>query len=99
MMNRLFQEIQRSMHTRIPWIFLVACTVGILIVLAFVLQPYHQVPDVAQEAEGVAEYQAEDSLIEFVQTPWTGDLDGMLEQMGLRPMIYKQKAAKFRLYK
>jgi len=83
------------MHTRIPWIILVACSVGILIVLAFVLQLYHQVPDVAQEAEGVAEYQAEDSLIEFVQTPWTGDLDGMLKRRLIRILTVPTETSYF----
>jgi hypothetical protein len=65
------------MQIRILWIIVAACSVGILIVLANVFQSDLQTPGTerAQSVEG--DQEAEDSLIQFVQTPWIGDLDGI----------------------
>ena len=72
-----------------------ACTVGVLIALAFILQPDHEAPEVDQEPESASERQAEDSLIEFVQTPWTGDLDGMLERRLIRILTVPTETSYF----
>jgi len=92
---RAFQETQRSMQIRNPWIFLVACTVGVLIALALILQRDHDAPEVGQEPESATEHQAEDSLIEFVQTAWTGDLDGMLERRLIRILTVPTETSYF----
>jgi len=83
------------MQIRIPWIFLTSCTVGILIVLALLLQPDRKAPDVSQVTEGDSEYQIEDSLLEFVQRPWTGDLDGMLERRLIRILTVPTETSYF----
>jgi len=83
------------MQIRTSWIFLAAGSVCILIALAFILQRDQEAPEADQEPEAASERQAEDSLIEFVQTPWTGDLDGMLERRLIRILTVPTETSYF----
>jgi membrane-bound lytic murein transglycosylase MltF len=91
------------MQNRILWISIVLSALGILIVLAIALQPDQQTAGIErvqttkvdQEDEGPFERQAENSLIEFVQTPWTGDLDGMLERRLIRILTVPTETSYF----
>jgi hypothetical protein len=42
-------------------------------------QPNRKAANVFQSTEEAPEYRAENSLVDFIQSPWTGDLEEMLE--------------------
>jgi membrane-bound lytic murein transglycosylase MltF len=47
------------------------------------------------ESRGTSPRSPEDSLLEFVQTPWTGDIDGMLERRLIRVLIVPNQTSYF----
>jgi membrane-bound lytic murein transglycosylase MltF len=83
------------MQIRILWIIAAACSVGILIVLANVFQSDLQTPGTERAQSAEVDQEAEDSLIEFVQTPWIGDLDGMLERRLIRVLTVPTETSYF----
>lgn len=83
------------MQIRSLWIIAAACSVGILIVLANVFTSDLQTPGTERDQSAEADQEAEDSLIEFVQTPWIGDLDGMLERRLIRVLTVPTETSYF----
>lgn len=91
------------MQKRFFWISIAGCSAAILIVLAIGLQPGRQTAGTAhvqparagQEIAGTFEHQPEDSLIAFVRSSWTGDLDGMLERRLIRILTVPNETSYF----
>jgi membrane-bound lytic murein transglycosylase MltF len=83
------------MQIRFLWIFIAAGASCVLILLAAACQPEQQTSGTEPVQSTVVDRQTENSLIEFVQQPWTGDLDGMLERRIIRILTVPTETSYF----
>jgi ABC-type amino acid transport substrate-binding protein len=77
------------------WISIVAGASSVRIVLAAACQPEQQSSGTEPVPPTEVDRQTENSLIAFVQQPWTGDLDGMLERRIIRILTVPTETSYF----
>jgi ABC-type amino acid transport substrate-binding protein len=77
------------------WISIVAGALSVRIVLAAACQPEQQSSGTEPVPPTEVDRQTEDSLITFVQQPWTVDLDGMLGRRIIRILTVPTETSYF----